>query len=711
MMRTNLVQRGIAAVDPIPRARKGFVSLSAARAIISLLSAMLFSISCGSGQEKSARGGFSADAVTVSLGDPVTVGALYSYTPGTQGLDETVEHYLLQSLSRDGFRFSAATVTQTDGAVQATIISDDPAVEQYSSVLPAFLDNGKLALQAVASLKKQGKWPDDWRMFLPLGLAMVNQQSLQLLHFPPDYSLTDMDYLNSSTSKRWETLLLVNGQPKDKLTLLETIVDIAPIAAPSNQGSKIDTAPFTDYVKAQLGLLARAVSSSENTIPMVSYGSPVAKWIERVYGKHLRVLSTAFLEISPGRQTPLIHANHPSYFWYAWDDSVESGWKVMLQDLTAACWQVETAANPNVEDLEQIKDDCYQKWIARPNEVCVLIEMQGCDASRAEAESLCADNPQSPPPCSQNARPDIVDRWKGLTGSFSTEAASYIDALRQNGMLDATQVEALTQRLGVDIDTLMVLLLPAAQQSAVPEISDFYVGAVARGLSNSLYVGGNVEFQGQSLAYVVHAEQSAVNNALLNGETGIRAIAVSAPPCGYCRQFLFEIDHGADIEVILPDKDAAYTKTPLRRMLPDAFGPSDLNMKGGLMNPKMQEHPLVLSRKKTDPLIDAALHAAASSYAPYTGGFAGCAVETADHKIFAGQYAENAAYNPSLSAMGSALSFMNVKSGKDKPSAKIVRAVLVEVPAKTSQKDACEDILSAEAPGIRLEYIPAKSAK
>lgn len=41
--------------------------------------------------------------------------------------------------------------------------------------------------------------------------------------------------------------------------------------------------------------------------------------------------------------------------------------------------------------------------------------------------------------------------------------------------------------------------------------------------------------------FTVHAEQSSIADAWMNGEEGIDLIAVTAAPCGYCRQFLNEL--------------------------------------------------------------------------------------------------------------------------------------------------------------------------
>ena len=92
------------------------------------------------------------------------------------------------------------------------------------------------------------------------------------------------------------------------------------------------------------------------------------------------------------------------------------------------------------------------------------------------------------------------------------------------------------------------------------------------------------EFQNAALSFTVHAEQSATNNAWLNGESGIQALAISAAPCGYCRQFLYELITASQLNILLPHSNTVllpYSLTPLTTFLPDAFGPGDLGITGG----------------------------------------------------------------------------------------------------------------------------------
>ncbi len=199
-------------------------------------------------------------------------------------------------------------------------------------------------------------------------------------------------------------------------------------------------------------------------------------------------------------------------------------------------------------------------------------------------------------------------------------------------------------------------LLPQAAKLAKPPISNFHVGAVCRGTTTgNVYLGANVEFAGEALSFTVHAEQAAITNAWINGEAGIDLLAVTAAPCGYCRQFLNELSTAATMQISIGDEDTH----PLSYFLPQSFGPSDLGVTGGLMTPANNE----LTIAETDDLAQAALRAANMSYAPYSKSFAGIALRTSGGRMFLGPYGENAAFNPSISPLEVALSALNVNGG------------------------------------------------
>ncbi len=253
------------------------------------------------------------------------------------------------------------------------------------------------------------------------------------------------------------------------------------------------------------------------------------------------------------------------------------------------------------------------------------------------------------------------------------------------GVVSAAEAAALAQQQGITVPQLALQLVPYAQAYAVVPISKYKVGAVALGLSGALYYGANLEVAGQALSFSVHAEQSATANAWVNGETGLQTIAISAAPCGYCRQFLYELVTAATLTISLPNT----APTLLTTLLPDAFGPHDLGVQGGLM--QAQSNGLQLPGG-ADPAGQAALAAANASYSPYTSTFAGVALQTGDGAIFTGRYAENAAYNPSMSPLEGALSAL-VLNGRT--FGQITEAVLVEVPGAASQAGVTGLLLSS----------------
>lgn len=253
-----------------------------------------------------------------------------------------------------------------------------------------------------------------------------------------------------------------------------------------------------------------------------------------------------------------------------------------------------------------------------------------------------------------------------------------------NGCLSAETVSTLRDNCGLDDDALALALLPVAASYALTPLSQFNVGAIARGVSGRWYLGANMEFSGAPLQQTVHAEQSAITHAWLSGETQLSAVTVNYTPCGHCRQFMNELNSGVDLRICLPGKSAR----TLAEFLPDAFGPADLDIHSVLMDQRDLAYPL-----HGDALSQAAISAASQSYAPYSCAFSGVAVETADGAIYAGRYAENAAYNPTLPPLQAALILLNMRGGEITT---IRRAVLAENPdAMISQYSATAATLSA----------------
>ncbi|MEA2719916.1 MAG: cytidine deaminase [Candidatus Eremiobacteraeota bacterium] len=272
--------------------------------------------------------------------------------------------------------------------------------------------------------------------------------------------------------------------------------------------------------------------------------------------------------------------------------------------------------------------------------------------------------------------------------------------------IPAADAQARAAQDGLSFDELMEDLLPAARALAIAPISGFAVGAVAQGASGTLYLGANLEFPGMPLGASVHAEQAAIANAWHHDETGVTALAVTAAPCGHCRQFLNELVAAARLRVLLPGTAPAGLAT----LLPAAFGPHDLGVPGGLMQPSSHALTLAGSASATEPpppvsaAVVAALGSAASSYAPYSKTYAGVALALRDGSVHAGRYAENAAFNPSLPPLQAALVRLAMRSI---PFAEIRGAVLAETDGPVSHRLATEALLAAVAPNVALTYVRA----
>jgi cytidine deaminase len=255
----------------------------------------------------------------------------------------------------------------------------------------------------------------------------------------------------------------------------------------------------------------------------------------------------------------------------------------------------------------------------------------------------------------------------------------------------------------ISADDAMRGLVGDARDRARAPISHFAVGAVARGQSGALYMGANLEFAGAPLGATVHAEQAAIASAWAHGESGITALAVSAAPCGHCRQFLNELRGAESLRILVPGA----APIALGELLPAAFGPRDLGAPGRLLDPGT--HPLTLedAAAAADPLAVAALGAAEASYAPYSGTFSGVALALEDGTTLTGRIAENAAFNPGLPPLQAALIEL---AARRVPYEAIRRAVLVEAAGPASARGATEALLAAIAPGAGLTFLRAIDA-
>ncbi|PCR93223.1 hypothetical protein CP336_27290 [Pseudomonas fluorescens] len=344
--------------------------------------------------------------VDLKLGSTERVTRLFAYPNNCSvicfrnwTLEQTVAHYLTQSVQRDGYA-NAKVLVKTDNHQLYAEISGVP--KGYDKPLAALLDAGDLAYTGASKLNADGKWAYSWYLFLPLGMALENRKSVELLHFPPDYSLTQaQDYLRSNTTDRWAALLTDNGIPADQTPGYQTIIDIAPIAAPASAGKDLEG--VYDYFKDYQTTMVKEVSQNAKgaTLPMVAFGAPVRNWIKQQYGATVNVLGLATISPSAGVNVPVLGSNHPSYIWYAADpanytgDDAQAkadaaGLKVMGQDLSAACWQAGMGSKPGT-DPKTLLNSCTQTWqVTQKTKTCELFYTSIRNETAAQAATTCS---------------------------------------------------------------------------------------------------------------------------------------------------------------------------------------------------------------------------------------------------------------------------------------------------------------------------------
>ena len=209
---------------------------------------------------------------------------------------------------------------------------------------------------------------------------------------------------------------------------------------------------------------------------------------------------------------------------------------------------------------------------------------------------------------------------QNLINNFPTEVRQDLLSLIENGgILRAERCERICRLLSISIESLMVQLLPLAASYSKSDLSSYKVGAVALGIDTNengisdLYFGANLEFQ--SFYYSLHAEQAAVSNAWLDGQKGIKSIAVSGAPCGHCRQFLKEVAGDNVLQIILPADAASeifkpsdnpeenFSTIDLSKLLPSAFGPLDLGCEQLVMEASHEGHQLELTCQNDSHLV------------------------------------------------------------------------------------------------------------
>ena len=113
----------------------------------------------------------------------------------------------------------------------------------------------------------------------------------------------------------------------------------------------------------------------------------------------------------------------------------------------------------------------------------------------------------------------------------------------------------------------------AAREHALAGFSHFQVGAALETADGQVITGCNVE--NATFGLTICAERVAMFKALSEGHRAFRRVAVVAdteaptPPCGACRQILWEF--GGDLDVILANLKSQTARMRLADLLPLPF--------------------------------------------------------------------------------------------------------------------------------------------
>ena len=131
----------------------------------------------------------------------------------------------------------------------------------------------------------------------------------------------------------------------------------------------------------------------------------------------------------------------------------------------------------------------------------------------------------------------------------------------------------------VNDQTLMELARAAMERSYSP-YSHFPVGAALLASDGRVFQGCNIE--NASFGLTNCAERTALFKAVSEGATRFETIAIAARkpawPCGACRQALNEF--APDLRVIITWGEGKFAEKRLTELLPNSFGPADLQETG-----------------------------------------------------------------------------------------------------------------------------------
>jgi hypothetical protein len=344
---------------------------------------------------------------------------------GFHDYTDVIKHYTNNSLIADGVKdIQHIEVTRLNGKYEVSIESSAPqeVLKKFGKRHAKIFSKNyaQKAIKGMELLKELGVWnpmkhykvnnsPTDgtskWHLFPSLGLNVMGQKGILLLHYPPWAVVQLGTFENAITFRRWEQLLMCVGIAKEDARFFKTFMEVSPIAAPGSGESEypndyfpimmasgfFDGAPDRDYIRSMLDLFLNPPDWPEDrkyTLPLLICGSPLYDpqapgWFRVSYTDILpqdkdgvpqvNVMQIGKFRIRPDspRETPYLIANHQiaaGVTGKCTDDpaKIPDIRQYEAQDLVAATFLKLYADNPDISP-EEAKAQACQRWFGNAN--------------------------------------------------------------------------------------------------------------------------------------------------------------------------------------------------------------------------------------------------------------------------------------------------------------------------------------------------------
>ncbi len=332
---------------------------------------------------------------------------------------DVIRHYTQKSLEMDDLQPTTVSVRTVEGSYVVDVAADGDSdllsqfalrhVELFAAEAGLKAVRGKELMEELGVWNPMSGYPVNnssidgevkWHLYPPLGLNVIGQHGMLLMHYPPWQVLVEATFGNSMTWARWNTVLEQSGTPTELLQRFQTILDVNPIAAPGSGQSEypndyfpimmasafFDGGPDRDYLRSMLELYLNPPgrdNSSGYTLPLLVCGSPLYDpqapgWFRVAFKDQMPkdddgiltvdVLQTGTIKLRPDSEllTPYMVANHmiaAGVTGRCTDNPAEMP-DIRLyeaQDLVAATFLRALAENPEIGP-DQAKVDACRRW-------------------------------------------------------------------------------------------------------------------------------------------------------------------------------------------------------------------------------------------------------------------------------------------------------------------------------------------------------------